>query len=286
MLQDLEFGKLDNHYEDHAPQKGDWVFCMQGGSILIARDQNDVLTVPLFEQVEQWSAHWNHWSEQPFRYIFTFQGTRCFLWMGVGGEPADPAFAYEPASTLRQVTSKNICFAAMTAWHLYCWYRDSRFCGRCGTATVHDGKERMMKCPDCGNMIFPRINPAMIIGLIDGDRLMLSKYAGRNFTRYGLLAGFQEIGETCEECVAREVMEEVGLKVKNIRYYKSQPWGIAGNVSVGFFCDLDGDDKVTLDETELASAEWFYRDALPAEDDGISLTREMIRIFGEGKEPK
>ena len=286
MLQDLEFGKLDNHYEDHAPQKGDWVFCMQGGSILIARDQNDVLTVPLFEQVEQWSAHWNHWSEQPFRYIFTFQGTRCFLWMGSGGEPADPAFAYEPASTLRQVTSKHICFAAMTAWHLYCWYRDSRFCGRCGTATVHDGKERMMKCPDCGNMIFPRINPAMIIGLIDGDRLMLSKYAGRNFTRYGLLAGFQEIGETCEECVAREVMEEVGLKVKNIRYYKSQPWGIAGNVSVGFFCDLDGDDKVTLDETELASAEWFYRDALPAEDDGISLTREMIRIFGEGKEPK
>ena len=108
MLQDLEFGKLDNHYEDHAPQKGDWVFCMQGGSILIARDQNDVLTVPLFEQVEQWSAHWNHWSEQPFRYIFTFQGNRCFLWMGVGGEPADPAFAYEPASTLRQVTSKHI----------------------------------------------------------------------------------------------------------------------------------------------------------------------------------
>lgn len=286
MLQDLAFGKLDNHYEDHAPQKGDWVFCMQGGSILIARDRNDVLTVPLFEQVAQWSVHWTHWHEQPFRYIFTFQGTRCFLWMGTGGEPADPAFAYEPASTLRQVTSKHICFAAMTAWHLYCWYRDSRFCGRCGTATVHDEKERMMKCPECGNMIFPRINPAMIIGLTDGDRLMLSKYAGRNYTRYGLLAGFQEIGETCEECVAREVMEEVGLKVKNIRYYKSQPWGIAGNVSVGFFCDLDGDDKVTLDENELASAEWFYRDALPAEDDGISLTREMIRVFGEGKEPK
>ena len=286
MLQDLAFGKLDNHYEDRAPQAGDWVFCMKGGGILIARDKNDVLSAPLFQQVEQWSEHWTHWHEQPFRYIFTLQGVRCFLWMGEGGEPSDPAFAYEPASTLRQVTSKHICFAAMTAWHLFCWYRDSRFCGRCGTATVHDEKERMMKCPGCGNMIFPRINPAMIIGLIDGDRLMLSKYAGRNYTRYGLLAGFQEIGETCEECVAREVMEEVGLKVKNIRYYKSQPWGIAGNVSVGFFCDLDGDDRVTLDESELASAEWFHRDALPAEDDGISLTREMIRIFGEGREPK
>ena len=81
-------------------------------------------------------------------------------------------------------------------------------------------------------------------------------------------------------------MEEVGLKVKNVRYYKSQPWGVAGNLSIGYFCDLDGDDTVHLDENELATAEWFHRNALPAEDDGISLTREMIRIFGEGNEPK
>ena len=286
MLQDLAFGHLDNQFKDHAPAAGDVVVCVRGGSILIARDKNDVLTLPAFEQVEQWSEHWTHWHEQPFRYAFTMQDVRYFLWMGDGGEPGDPAFAYEPASTLRQVVSKHICFAAMTAWHIYCWYRDNKFCGRCGTATVHDGVERMMKCPNCGNMIFPRIAPACIIALTDGDRLMLSKYANRNYTRYGLLAGFVEIGETAEECVAREVMEEVGLKVKNVRYYGSQPWGIAGNLSIGYFCDLDGDDKVTLDENELASAEWFDRSALPAKDDGISLTREMIRIFEEGKEPK
>ena len=160
------------------------------------------------------------------------------------------------------------------------------YCGNCATPTVHDEKERMMRCPNCGNLIFPRIAPAAIIGLTNGDKLMLSTYANRNYKRYGLLAGFIEIGETAEEAVAREVLEEVGLKVKNIRYYKSQPWGIAGNLSVGYFCDLDGDDTVHLDEEELATAEWFDRSELPAEDDGISLTREMIRIFGEGKEPK
>jgi len=286
MLQDLAFGHLDNQYRDHSPAPGDVVVCVRGGGILIARDKNDVLTLPAFEQVEAWSEHWTHWHEQPFRYAFTMQEVRYFLWMGDGGQPVESAFGYEPASTLRQVTSKHICFAAMTAWHIYCWYRDNKFCGRCGTATVHDGVERMMKCPGCGNMIFPRIAPACIIALTNGDRLMLSKYANRNYTRYGLLAGFVEIGETAEECVAREVMEEVGLKVKNVRYYGSQPWGIAGNLSIGYFCDLDGDDKVTLDENELASAEWFDRSALPAQDDGISLTREMIRIFGEGKEPK
>ena len=118
------------------------------------------------------------------------------------------------------------------------------------------------------------------------ERLLLSKYAGRSYTRYALLAGYTEIGETLEQTVHREVMEEVGLRVKNIRYYKSQPWGVAGNLSIGYFCDLDGDDTVRLDENELASAEWFDRNDLPAKDDGISLTREMIRIFSEGKEPK
>ena len=81
-------------------------------------------------------------------------------------------------------------------------------------------------------------------------------------------------------------MEEVGLKVKNIRYYKSQPWGIDGNVLMGFYCDLDGSDEIHLDENELAVGEWHHRDHLPVEDDGFTLTREMIRVFAEGKEPK
>ena len=144
----------------------------------------------------------------------------------------------------------------------------------------------MMRCPTCGNMIFPRISPAAIIAVCDGDRLVLSKYAGRAYTRFALIAGFLEIGETAEEGVAREVMEEVGLKVKNIRYYKSQPWGIAGNLLLGYFCDLDGDDTIRIDENELSEAGWYDRNALPAKDDGISLTREMIRIFSEGKEPR
>jgi len=284
MLQDLSFGHLDNQYHEKTPQPWDRVLCMRGSDILIARKQDNTLSLPCWEQVLPQSEVWNHWGERKVQFVFSMQEEDYYLWMGEAGNV--PGFAYEPASSLRQTVSKNICFAAMTGWHLFTWYRNNRFCGRCGTKTEHDHKERMLRCPVCGNTIYPRISPAVIIALTDGDRLVLSKYAGRAYTRFALIAGFIEIGETAEECVAREVMEEVGLKVKNIRYYKSQPWGIAGNLQIGYFCDLDGDDTIHIDENELSMAGWYDRHNLPAKDDGISLTREMIRVFSEGKEPQ
>ncbi len=286
MLQDLAFGRLENEFRHCVPQKEDIVVCFQGNSVLICRSKNDSLTLPTFEKVSAWSEKWGSWNEDQFRYIFRMQDVNYFLWMGESGDCPDAAFAYESTRMLRQLTSKNVCFAVMTAWHLFSWYRSNRYCGRCGVKTVHDSKERMMLCPHCGNMIFPKICPAVIIAVTDGDRLLLSKYAGRAFTRYALIAGYTEIGETLEETVKREVMEEVGLKVKNIRYYKSQPWGVDGNILAGFYCDLDGDDTIHLDEQELSMAGWYPRNDLPAEDDGISLTREMVRVFGEGREPK
>ena len=287
MLQDLDFGTLDNQFHNIAPQEEDIAVCIQNSSVLICRGTDDTLRLPTVGMVQQWCREpgWSCWKDTSFQYIFRMQKRNYFLWMGQSG-PGQAEFDYESIRQLRQLTSKNVCFAVMTAWHLYNWYRCNRFCGCCGTETVHDTKERMLKCPNCGNMIFPRISPAVIIAVTDGDRLLLSKYAGRNYTRYALLAGYTEIGETLEQTVQREVMEEVGLRVKNIRYYKSQPWGVDGNVLMGFYCDLDGDDTVHLDTTELSMAQFYSRDAIPAKDDGISLTREMIRMFEEGLEPR
>lgn len=283
MLQDLAFGKLDNAFREKQPGKDARILCFRDGEILVARAADDTLSLPSFSQAEHWSSSWEHWNDT-FRYVFNLQDIDYFVWMGQAGECPDAAFQYEPVRSLRQLPSKEVCFAVMTGWHLYTWYRNNRFCGRCGQLTRHDHTERMLFCPACGNMIFPRISPAVIIAVTDGDRLLLSKYAGRAYTRYALLAGYTEIGETLEETVQREVMEEVGLRVKNIRYYKSQPWGVESNVLMGFFCDLDGSDAISLDTQELSMAKWFRRSEIPAKDDGISLTREMIRVFQEGKE--
>ena len=280
MLQDLEFGRLENEFRNISAGAEDIILCFHEGKVLLRREADDSLTLPTLSRMAAWQV-----PTSP-RYIFRMQERNFFLWTDAAPLSPDDGFVYEPVRPLRQLKNKDICFAVMTGWHLYNRYRANRFCGCCGTPTVHDSKERMLRCPSCGNMIFPRISPAVIVAVTDGDRLLLSKYAGRAYTHYALLAGYTEIGETIEQTVHREVFEEVGLRVRNLRYYKSQPWGVDGNVLMGFFCDVDGDDTIHIDENELAMAQWYPRDQLPVRDDGISLTREMIRIFEEGKEPK
>ena len=221
MLQDLSFGHLDNQYRERTPQNKDRVLCMRGGDILIHREEDNTLSLPRWEQVAECCENWHRWGGMQAQFIFSMQEEDYYLWMGEAGDV--PGFAYEPAASLRQTVSKNICFAAMTGWHLFTWYRNNQFCGRCGGHTEHDHKERMLRCPACGNAIYPRISPAVIVAVTDGDRLVLSKYAGRAYTRFALIAGFVEIGETAEECVAREVMEEVGLKVKTSATTRASP---------------------------------------------------------------
>jgi NAD+ diphosphatase len=108
-----------------------------------------------------------------------------------------------------------------------------------------------MQCTECHNIVYPRISPAVIVAVMDGNRILMTKYAGRVFKKYALIAGYAEIGETLEETVRREVMEEVGLKVKNIRYYKSQPWAFDDSLLSGFFCELDGLKEIKCQTFQL-----------------------------------
>ena len=286
MLQDLSYGRLENEFYNVAPQPEDIVICFQNQQILLHWDGDNGITLPTAAEVEVWTSREQRWFADGLRYVFRMQEKNYFLWLGDLEEDCYGTYSFESIRLLRYKGFNDQCFAAWTAWHLYVWYRNNRFCGCCGSRTIHETAERMLRCPDCGNMIFPKISPAIIVGVTDGDRLLMSKYAGRDYTNYALIAGYTEIGETLEQTVQREVMEEVGLKVKNIRYYKSQPWGIDGNILMGFYCDLDGDDIIHLDQKELSLAEWHLRGVLPTKDDHVSLTREMIRVFDEGKEPK
>ena len=220
-------------------------------------------------------------------YLFTVDEDEFYLIDDPDGCFIKPeGYEYSKIRNIRMLpdVSHKGKFEAFTAKQLYAWYTNNRFCGRCATPTRKSDTERALVCPSCGNTIYPRVVPAVIVGILDkeNEKIILTKYNGRVTTNYALVAGFTEIGETFEETVAREVMEEVGLKVKNITYYKSQPWGVADDILAGFFCEVDGDRTITRDPDELSLAEWMSRDEVVLQPDDLSLTNEMMRLFKEG----
>ncbi len=267
MIHEIELGIFDNAYRQEAPDADSLILFIKDSSVLV-KESEEGISLPCFGELEPRGSS--------YTYLFSIDHTKFFLAPAIGPQGG---YAYRDLMEFRYKQPKRFAFAAATACHLYYWYSRSRYCGRCGAETVHDAKERMMRCENCGNLVYPKISPAVIVGVTDGDRLLMTKYSGRLYKRYALIAGFTEIGEPIEDTVKREVLEEAGLRVKNIRYYKSQPWPFSGSLLMGFYCDLDGSDTIILDENELECAEWIHRCDIDVEPDGISLTNEMIVHF-------
>jgi len=156
------------------------------------------------------------------------------------------------------------------------WERTHQFCGRCATPTEPAMGERARRCPVCGLLAFPRLAPA-IITLIERDDGQALLARGRTFPipMYSCLAGFVEPGETLEEAVHREVFEEVGLAIDNVRYWASQPWPFPHSLMLGFNADYAGND-IVIDPKEIVDAQWFSVDDLPNIPPGISIARRLI----------
>lgn len=282
MIQDIGPKIFHNEFINKEIESKSKVILFSGRTVLVRRDKDNTLHLPEYSEMLVESCAAGLEETKKYQYIFSIDKEEYFL-KKFSGKEEDcgiiKGYHWENISKLRQVESKEICFAVMNAFQLYIWYRDNCFCGQCGKKLVHSDTQRMLVCTECQNIVFPKVAPAVIVGVVRQNKILMSKYAGREYKKYALLAGFVEFGETAEQTVHREVFEEVGLKVKHIKYYKSQPWGIDSNLLLGYFAELDGSGEITLDRQELAVAEWFDREKMPARDDGISLTREMMGFF-------
>jgi len=274
MIQDIAPHRYHNEYYAYEIQNGDYVLFYSGREVLLRYDE-DQIVYPRYEEISQRE-------DRQYRYLFSIDDLRYF-WCEETDDTLLETYQFVNIFKMRKAQPKYRAFAGVTGLQLSEWYRSRRFCGRCGARMVHSDKERMMQCPECGLMEYPKISPAVIIGLIHGNKILMSKYAGRTYKNYALLAGFSEIGESVEETVRREVMEEVGLKVGKLHYYKSQPWPFTDTLLMGFFAELEGGENITLDQTELSMAEWFEREEIPVTYEDCSLTNEMIMAFKEGK---
>ncbi len=292
MIQDIAPHQYDVTYRRTEVKDNDIMLIYHKGSLLCHMDGEEI-TYPTVEEIAVifpevyekakflFSIDEEDYFELRSPYVEKFE-KQLGIWCEKYGRGKE-SWTYLSRDAIRNVRPIWKAFAAITGFQIHNWYTNNQFCGKCGTKMKAQGYERAMKCTSCGRVSYPQICPSVIIGITDGDRILMTKYASSHskYKKYALVAGYTEIGESLEDTVRREALEEVGLKVKNIRYYKSQPWSFSDALLVGFFCEVDGESAITMDKDELSAAEWFDRENLPKErsEAAISLTGEMIDAF-------
>lgn len=287
MIQDIDPKVLDISYEDRE-------FCEQDKVIVVVNEK-----VILKEGAEKSAfsfgelndfGHELHDFRGNIEYFCKIDDEHYYV-LNIEGstdieEHLENGFKVENPKDFRWLKPKYLGFACITALHLAYFRNKNKFCGNCGRKMSRRKDERAQVCESCGHMVYPTISPAIIVGIVDGDRLLLTSIPeNKKFRIPALVSGYCELGESLEASIKREVMEEVGLKVKDVVYYGSQPWGFSRSLLMGFFARLDGGNKVSLNDGELSEANWVERQDIEPFDKGVAITSEMIKYFKAGGNP-
>ncbi len=256
-------------------EPGDTILYFKGNEVLL-RARAEAGRLPL------WGELAGAFAGASPRHAFS-QGARRYFIASAGDDtPAPPGFQWESVRVFRILQPAEDGAMLNAAYHLAGWYGNHRFCGACGGTLHADSEERSLTCEQCGLTVYPSILPAIIVAVTDGGRLLLARNAHSVWRHYSLIAGFVEVGETAEQAVEREVLEEVGLRVKNVRYVASQPWGFSQSLMLGFTAELDGPAEIRLQESELSEARWFGREEVPQHDSTASISFDLMERFRLG----
>lgn len=289
MLQDIEPHIFDNAFDQRrAAKEGDHILCYSKDEVWMKESEKTPSGFE-FPRFEELFAEAEAEELEKLYYLFSIDETAYYL---LGEDSLNSRLdlleergavlggGFQPVQIFRTMgEGDTVPLAMMTGFHLYNWLRKNRFCGRCGHEMKPHSTERALACPECRNLLFPTIAPAVAVAVVNGDKLLLARSTGGNYRRFSLIAGFVEIGESIEQTVHREVLEEVGLRVKNLKYVGSQPWGLTGIEMLGFFVELDGPDHITIQESELAEAGWFTAEEIDWDMAMHSLSYTMIDEF-------
>ena len=206
-------------------------------------------------------------------FLGDLDGAPCFARTG---ELADAQLV--PLRQLFGVLSEDDFAVAGRALALTAWDRDHRHCGRCGAPTERSAAERVRACTACNHHAYPRLSPAVIVAVERDGKILLARNARTKMPFHSVLAGFVEVGESLEDCVAREVREEAGIELRDIRYFGSQPWPLTSSLMVGFTARW-ASGEIAEDTTEIMEAAWHAPDALPTVPGKLSIARALIDDF-------
>ena len=284
MIQDIGEHRFDLSFRQPEARDEDYVLYMKSNKTLLRKAEDGNYEIPRFSDFPMEKVR----LKMKAYYLFAIDGTG-YYYVREMLQGEEDGYEFCPTPVFRKMTPMYQAFAGITATQLHRWKESPG-----GSAAAAAMRPRTVKrsgrwsAPSAAQTEYPKICPAVIVAITDGDRIILSRYRVSNnpYRGYALIAGFVEIGETFEDTVRREVMEEVGLKVKNIRYYKSQPWAFSDTEMIGFFAELDGDDTIRLQEDELSEAGWYHRDQVPDETMLNSIGSELKMVFKYGSMEK
>lgn len=249
-----------------------WWFVFRGQKMLIYKEKL-IITIPLSVTLEELGL-------RPLyeRYLGTLKGTRCFAaYLPDDTEP--PAnMDFLGLRSLFGELNEGFYGIAVKALSIINWDSTHQFCSQCGSRTENRRDILARQCPTCGFTMFPRISPAVIVLVERGKKVLLARASRFKEDLYSVIAGFVEPGEALEETVAREIKEETGIEVKNIRYFGSQPWPFPDSLMIGFTARYAG-GEIKADGEEIVDAKWFAADQLPDIPGKISIARSLIDWF-------
>ena len=212
------------------------------------------------------------------QYLGILEGTHCYSVELPADTKAPEGMEFVDLRQAHSEISEG-CFELVNkAVQVMEWDRTNQFCSRCGTKTLQKPGERGKECPACGELFYPRISPAVIVLIRKGHEILLARSPNFPQGMYSLVAGFIEPGESAEAAVAREVWEEVGIKIKNISYFGTQAWPFPNSLMIGFTAEYDSED-IRPDGFEIEDAKWFSPEELPVLPGKISISRKLIDHF-------
>jgi len=211
-------------------------------------------------------------------YLGQLAGRHCYAVELAEGTAPPAGMAFQGLRQVYGLVDEGLFSLAGRAVQIVDWDRTNQFCGRCGSRMGNKTTERVKECPQCALLEFPRLSPAIIVLVERGHELLLARPRHFPVGLYSVIAGFVEPGETLEEAVVREVREEVGLAIKDIRYFGSQPWPFPHSLMIGFTATYAG-GEISLDDMEIEDAGWFRADNLPTIPGKISIARKLIDWF-------
>jgi NAD+ diphosphatase len=239
---------------------------------VLTEEVNGSLRIPFFPDIRELGLE-----PENVEYIGSADGRDCYA-ASVKDAAGPAGYSFHKLLPAYEQMDEAWFWITGRAFHMLGWSNRTRFCSVCGSRMAAVAEERARQCSGCGARVYPRISPAVIVAVLRDDRILLARASKFATPMHSVIAGFVEPGETLEACVRREVMEEVGIEIKNIRYFGSQPWPFPDSLMIAFTAEYSS-GTLKADHNEILEAGWYGAQELPQIPGKASVARKLIDWF-------